>query len=114
LCVCSHIYIYMEQRERVVGRARTHTHRMSGDFVPVLLDLIPEAVASQKFHMNMGPILNGYGIRVSEMRHAGAGVDMFIGKPAQQQHLASKQCSQSLGTSHNIRMSQVPDRWRSA
>jgi hypothetical protein len=27
----------------------------------ILQDLIPEAIPSQKCHMNIGPILNGYG-----------------------------------------------------
>jgi hypothetical protein len=33
---------------------------MSGDFMPVIKDLIPEVIPVQKCHKNMGPILNGY------------------------------------------------------
>jgi hypothetical protein len=36
-------------------------YRVSGDFRPVLQDLIPEGIPSQECHVNMGPILNGYG-----------------------------------------------------
>jgi hypothetical protein len=35
--------------------------RVSGDFVSIFQDLIPEVIPSQKCHMNMGPILSGYG-----------------------------------------------------
>jgi hypothetical protein len=34
---------------------------MSGDFMSVLQDLIPEVIPFQKCHMNIGPILNIYG-----------------------------------------------------
>jgi hypothetical protein len=35
-------------------------YRMSGGFMSVLQDHIPEVIPSQKCHMDMGPILNGY------------------------------------------------------
>jgi hypothetical protein len=34
---------------------------VSGDFILMLQDLIYEVVPSQKCHMNIGPVLNGYG-----------------------------------------------------
>jgi hypothetical protein len=34
---------------------------MSGDFMSILQELIPEVIPSQKCHMNMGLILIGYG-----------------------------------------------------
>jgi hypothetical protein len=37
------------------------TYRMLGDIMSILQDLIPEAIPSQKRHMNTGLILNGYG-----------------------------------------------------
>jgi len=33
---------------------------MFGDFMLVLQDLVPEAIPSQKFHMNLNPIVSGY------------------------------------------------------
>jgi hypothetical protein len=35
-------------------------YRMSGYFMSVLQNLIPEVIPSQKCHINMDPILNGY------------------------------------------------------
>jgi len=32
----------------------------SQEIIPALRNLIPEAIPSQKYHMNVGPILNGY------------------------------------------------------
>jgi hypothetical protein len=43
----------------------------------VLQDRIPEAIPSQKWYMNMGPILNCYGIIIILNVSC---VDMFIGK----------------------------------
>jgi hypothetical protein len=37
-----------------------YIYRMSGDFMSILQDLIPEVIPSQKCHMNMNPIINGY------------------------------------------------------
>jgi len=34
--------------------------RVSGDLMSVLQDVIPEAISSQKYHVNTGPILNSY------------------------------------------------------
>jgi hypothetical protein len=31
-----------------------------GEFMPKLQDIIPEVISSQKFHVNMGRVLNGY------------------------------------------------------
>jgi hypothetical protein len=36
-------------------------YRVARDFILILQDLIPEAIPSQKCHMNMGLIWNGYG-----------------------------------------------------
>jgi len=36
---------------------------MFGDFMSILQDVIPEAISSQKYHMNMGLILYVYGDR---------------------------------------------------
>jgi hypothetical protein len=34
---------------------------MSGGFMPLFQDLIPDAIPSQKYRMNMGSILSRYG-----------------------------------------------------
>jgi hypothetical protein len=35
-------------------------YRVSGDYISVIQNLIPEVTTSQSCHMNIGPILNGY------------------------------------------------------
>jgi hypothetical protein len=40
----------------------------------ILKDLIPEAISGQKCHMNIGPVLSGYGVRVLEI------ISLFTGK----------------------------------
>lgn len=51
-----------KEEAEVRGKYRhNQTRRMSGDFMYVLQDLIPEAFSGQKYHVNRGPILNGHG-----------------------------------------------------
>jgi hypothetical protein len=33
---------------------------MSGDFMSIVQDIIPEVIPCQKYHMNMGPIFYGH------------------------------------------------------
>jgi hypothetical protein len=35
--------------------------RVSGDFMSIFQDFIPEVIPSQKCHMNTSPIISGYG-----------------------------------------------------
>jgi hypothetical protein len=58
MCVCIHTQAH----------THIHTYRVSGDFVSVLQDLIPEVIPSQKCHMNTGPILNCYGVTYCNSR----------------------------------------------
>jgi hypothetical protein len=53
LLKCNVYQIYLSQQYST-------SHRMSGDFMSVVQSLY-QSVSSEKCHMNMGPVLNGYG-----------------------------------------------------
>jgi hypothetical protein len=54
---------------------------MSGDSMTLLQDIIPEAIPSQKCHMNKGPLWTLLKIWVFEMWDMGVGMYIYIGKP---------------------------------
>jgi hypothetical protein len=59
---------------------------MSGDFKSVLQDQISEAIPSQKYCLNIHPILSGFGVMdvspCSFGTHARSGIDVLKWKPA--------------------------------
>jgi hypothetical protein len=56
---------------------------MSGDIMTVIQDFVPVVIPNEKRHMNMGPILNGYGAMDISCRNfcPNARTDMVSRKP---------------------------------
>jgi hypothetical protein len=55
------VHVCMDYIIHIRSYIHTHTYRVKHDEISKLRLLIAEVIPSQQLHMNIGPILSGYG-----------------------------------------------------